>query len=179
MRRHLSIRWLICLASLGVFNLLHAAQAATAIGKPAPNFVLKTVDGHRVSLSQFKGKVVFVDFWMPNCPPCVVEAPHLQQLHKKYYARGLRLIGATQSDPQPATVRAFIRQQGLTYPLVMDKGMKVAGQYQAETHPYGVLIDRAGIVRYIHEGFLQGEEKQLEAAIQAVLAGRAVVKAKE
>lgn len=176
MRRHLFNRWLVC---LGIFNLLQPAQATTTIGKPAPSFLLKTVDGQRVSLSQFKGKVVFVDFWMPNCPPCVVEAPHLQRLHKKYYAKGLRLIGATQSDPQPATVRAFIHQQGLTYPLVMDKGMKVAGQYQAETHPYGVLIDRTGIVRYIHEGFLQGEEKQLEAAIQAVLAGKAVARAKE
>ena len=75
-------------------------------------------------------------------------------------------------DPRPAEVRAFRRKLGLTYPLVLDPGEKVGKRYRLEGHPTGVLIDRKGLVRFVHTGFLEGEEKQLEAAIQAVLAGQ-------
>ncbi|MDQ3812449.1 MAG: TlpA family protein disulfide reductase [Armatimonadota bacterium] len=169
-------KWTGVIAAVATVSLLPPAQAALTVGKPAPRFALKRLQGRSTSLARLRGKVVLLDFWMPGCPPCEVEAPHLQRLHKKYYAGGLRIVGMTQTDPPPAAVRDFIKRHGLTYPLLMDKGMKVATRYQVETHPYGVLIDRKGIVRYIHPGFLQGEEKQLEAAIRAVLAGRPVPK---
>lgn len=102
-----------------------------------------------------------------------MEAPHLQQLHKKYYRQGLRLVGVTEMDPTVAQVRAFVKKHGVTYPIVLDPGEKVGARYQLEGHPTGILIDRKGIVRYLHTGFLRGEEKEIEAAIQAVLAGKA------
>jgi peroxiredoxin len=74
-------------------------------------------------------------------------------------------------DPTRAEVVSFRRKFGLTYPLVLDPGEKVGKRYRLEGHPTGVLIDRKGIVRFVHTGFLEGEEKQLEAAIRAVLAG--------
>jgi cytochrome c biogenesis protein CcmG, thiol:disulfide interchange protein DsbE len=100
-----------------------------------------------------------------------VEAPQLQQLHRKYFDRGLRLVGVTQMDPTPAEIRAFLQQYGITYPVVLDPGEKTGGRYRLEGHPTGVLIDRKGIVRFVHTGFLKGDEKLLDQAIQAVLAG--------
>lgn len=100
-----------------------------------------------------------------------MEAPQLQRLHRKYFHQGLRLVGVTQMDPQPAEIRAFLKQHGLTYPVVLDPKERVGGRYQLEGHPTGVLIDRRGIVRFVHSGFLKGDEKLLEQAIQAVLAG--------
>jgi len=101
-----------------------------------------------------------------------VEAPQLQRLHKRYFAQGLRLIGVTQMDPRVAEIRAFVKQHDLTYPIVLDPKEKTGAKYQLEGHPTGILIDRKGIVRFVHTGFLKGDEKLLEAAIQAVLAGK-------
>jgi peroxiredoxin len=101
-----------------------------------------------------------------------VEAPQLQRLHRTYFSQGLRLVGVTQMDPNPAEVRAFVKRYGITYPVVLDPRERVGARYQLEGHPTGVLIDREGTVRFVHSGFLRGDEKRIEAAVQAVLAGR-------
>jgi peroxiredoxin len=167
---------LVTVLTMGSVGAIFPAWAEFPVSKPAPAFTLKTLEGRSLSLSQFKGKVVFLDFWMPGCPPCEAEAPYLQKLHKKYHGQGLRIIGVTQTDPPPEAVRAFIQRHKTTYPILMDRGMKVAGRYQLEAHPTGVLIDRKGVVRYVHSGFLIGEEKQIEASIRAVLSNRGVPK---
>ena len=102
-----------------------------------------------------------------------MEAPHLQRLHKTYFSKGLRIIGVTQMDPTAAEVRGFLKKHGITYPIVLDPGEKVGARYKLEGHPTGILIDRKGIVRYVHTGFMRGEEKEIEEAVQAVLAGKA------
>ena len=101
-----------------------------------------------------------------------MEAPQLQRLHRKYFPRGLRLLGVTQMDPTVSEVRAFVKGHGLTYPAVLDPHERVGKRYQLEGHPTAVLIDRRGVVRFVHSGFLKGDEVILEAAIQAVLAGK-------
>lgn len=107
-----------------------------------------------------------------------MEAPHLQRLHRKYYSQGLRLIGVTQMNPTAAEVKAFLKKHGVTYPIVLDPGEKVGARYRLEGHPTGILIDRKGVVRYVHTGFLQGDETEIEAAVRAVLSGKQVEKAK-
>jgi cytochrome c biogenesis protein CcmG, thiol:disulfide interchange protein DsbE len=102
-----------------------------------------------------------------------VEAPHLQRLHRQYFDTGVRLIGVTQMNPTLAEIRTFVKRFGITYPLLLDPGEKVGRRYQLEGHPTAVLLDRKGVVRFVHTGYLRGDEKLLEAAIQAVLAGRA------
>jgi peroxiredoxin len=101
-----------------------------------------------------------------------VGAPQLQRLHKAYYGQGLRIVGVTQMDPTVPEVRAFLRKYGITYPVILDRGEKIGKHYRLEGHPTGVLIDRKGIVRFVHTGFLKGDEKLLEEAIRAVLAGK-------
>jgi len=100
-----------------------------------------------------------------------VEAPQLQRLHRQYFTQGLRLVGVTQMDPKPAEVRAFLKKHGITYPVVLDPKERIGTKYRLEGHPTAVLIDRRGIVRFVHSGFLKGDEKLLEQAIEAVLAG--------
>lgn len=101
-----------------------------------------------------------------------MEAPQLQRLHRTYFEQGLRLLGVTQMDPKLSEVRTFLKEHGITYPVVLDPHEKVGKRYQLEGHPTAVLIDRQGIVRFVHTGFLKGDERLLEAAIQAVLAGK-------
>ena len=108
-----------------------------------------------------------------------MEAPQLQRLHRKYFHRGLRLVGVTQMDPAPVEVRAFLKRFGITYPVVLDPQEKIGSRYRLEGHPTAVLIDRKGIVRFVHSGFLKGDEQLLEDAIQAVLAGKEPAKGGE
>jgi peroxiredoxin len=105
-----------------------------------------------------------------------VEAPHLKRLHQKYFGQGLRMIGVTQMDPTVAEIRAFLKRHSITYPIVLDPDEKVGKLYRLEGHPTGVVVDRKGLVRYVHSGFVDGEEKENEAAIQAVIADRPVPK---
>jgi len=101
-----------------------------------------------------------------------VEAPQLQRLHRTYFERGLRLVGVTQMDPKLSEVRAFLRKHGITYPVVLDPHERTGKRYQLEGHPTAVLLDRKGVVRFVHSGFLKGDERLLEAAVQAVLEGK-------
>lgn len=105
-----------------------------------------------------------------------MEAPQLQRFHRRYFEQGLRLLGVTQMDPKVAEVRAFVKAHNLTYPVVLDPHERVGKRYQLEGHPTAVLIDRRGVVRFVHSGFLKGDERLLEAAIQAVLAGKTPAK---
>lgn len=79
-------------------------------------------------------------------------------------------------DPTAAEIRAFLKRHGITYPIVLDPGEKIGKLYRLEGHPTGILIDRKGTVRYVHSGFVDGEEKEIEAAVLAVLAGRRLSK---
>lgn len=75
-------------------------------------------------------------------------------------------------NPALSEVRQFTRKHGVTYPVVLDPGERTGKRYRIEGHPCAVLLDRRGVVRFVHTGFLPGDEKLLETAIQAVLAGR-------
>jgi peroxiredoxin len=101
-----------------------------------------------------------------------VEAPQLQRLHRQYFPQGLRLVGVTQMNPQPAEVRAFRKRYSITYPVVLDPRERVGARYRLEGHPTAVLIDGHGTVRFVHSGFLRGDEKLIEEAVQAVLADK-------
>lgn len=154
------------------------AEAALPVGKPAPRFQARTLSGKPFRLSDLRGQVVLLDFWMIGCPPCRIEMPELQKLYRKYADKGLRIIGVTQMDPTPQQAKAALKELGVTYPAVLDPGNKIAERYRLEAHPTTVLIDRQGIVRQVNTGYLKGEEKEIEAAIRRLLANAPVRQAR-
>jgi peroxiredoxin len=98
-----------------------------------------------------------------------VEAPHLQQLHRKYFARGLRVIGVTPLKAPVSDIRAFVDRHGVTYPTLVDPDEKVISRYGFRSYPTTVLIDHRGVVRSVHTGFRIGDEKALEERIRSML----------
>ena len=98
-----------------------------------------------------------------------MEAPHLQRLHRTYFPEGLRIVGVTQMNPEPAQVRAFRKRYGITYPAVLDPGEKVGQRYLLEGHPTSVLVDPKGVVRAVHTGYVKGDEAVLEQEIRRLL----------
>src|SRR5580658_10263519 len=92
------------------------AQAKPVTPSPAPNWTLKDVDGKPVPWSQFKGKVVVVDFWATWCPPCRTEMPGYVALQKKYAADGVVFIGiSVDGDDSLPAVKAFVKQFNINY----------------------------------------------------------------
>ena len=118
----------------------------TDAGKPAPAWTLKTFDGKPVSLDDFRGKVVLLDFWGTFCIPCVNALPELQALHAKYGARGFAVVGVTVDD-RVAMVQKATKRAKVSYRIVQATP-QVWSAYKVNALPSLVLVGRDGkIVR--------------------------------
>lgn len=136
---------------------------------PAPAFTVKTVDRKIVRLSDFRGKVVLLDFGAVDCPPCRLEMPILEGWHKKYQRRGLVVLGLMEMNPKASEVKKMVRQRGLSYPIAIDPQEEIGKRYGLEAHPTTVLIDRSGKVIKAETGYVRGDEKAMEAALLPLL----------
>jgi peroxiredoxin len=117
-------------------------------GKEAPPFSLPRIDGGpgEVSLGQFRGKVVLLDFWATWCRPCIAMMPTLHSLHEEWRSRGVEFVGIS-SDSPPESVRALLRDHPAPYPMVIDLKGEVSGEYKVVALPHMVLVGRDGAVR--------------------------------
>ena len=125
---------------------------------PAPSLALKDLKGRTVRLSDFRGKVVLVNFWATWCPPCRAEMPDLVEFQRRYRARGLQVIGITYPPNDRTEIRRFVRQLKVNYPIVLGSREARALFDEGEVLPLTVVIDREGVVRELIEGILLPEE---------------------
>jgi thiol-disulfide isomerase/thioredoxin len=148
-----------------------AAEPITEVklpgGKTAPNFELPSYTS-RGKVTVAAGKVTIVDFWATWCEPCKKSFPRLQALHAKYEGRGLA-IAAVSVDDESRGVLAFARQYGAAFPVGWDEGLKVANAWGPETMPSTYVVDRHGVVRYVHKGWNEGDESLLERELLSLL----------
>lgn len=136
-------------------------------GKPAPDFRLKTFDGRAVSLDDYRGRVVLLDFWATFCPPCVAALPELQALHAKHGARGFSIVGVTVDD-RAALVQKATSRAKVTYPI-LQATPEVWNAYKVNALPALILVGRDGriIKRYGGEADKQAMLAEIERAISA------------
>jgi cytochrome c biogenesis protein CcmG, thiol:disulfide interchange protein DsbE len=139
------------------------------IGNPAPAFSLQSVNGQgSVALSSLEGQVVIVDFWGTFCGPCKESFPKLQQIYTKYKASGLTVVGVSEDDEKDG-IAAFGSSYGAKFPLVWDETKSVAGKWNPGSMPATFIVDRKGVVRFIHRGYRQGEEVDMEREVKSLL----------
>ena len=106
------------------------------------DFTLTDLDGKAWNLKDLKGKVVLLNFWATWCPPCRKEMPDLEMLYRRFGAQGLIILGI--DDEEAETVKPFIAQQGITYPVLLDPGRKVNTLFRIEGIPKTFVYDRDG-----------------------------------
>lgn len=143
---------------------------AVGIGQPAPDFTLKSFAGNNLRLEEMRGKVVFINFWASWCGPCRQEMPILNQIGKRYAPLGLVMWGVN-VDTDLVKARQTARETGVTFPLLSDKTQKVSHDYSVAGMPFTVIVDRDGVVRYVHRGYSPGDERQYIDRIRQLLSG--------
>ena len=142
-------------------------SGAVKVGDSAPSFSVDSVNGQgKVALAS--GKVTIVDFWATWCEPCKKSFPKYQELYVKYKASGLE-IAAVSVDDEKGGIPAFAKSHGAKFPVGWDNGKKIADQYKPENMPTAYVVDKNGVVKFVHKGYHDGEEKELEKEIKSLL----------
>jgi peroxiredoxin len=152
-----------------VANINLRNQAVTAeTGKSAPSFTLRDLSNKQVCLSDFKDKVIILDFWATWCPPCVKEIPHFVELDNQYKAKRLAMVGISVDTAGTQVVNAFVKKYQVSYPILMADSQVRKAYGGITAIPTTFVIDRSGIIRKKYIGY---QNKAIfEADIKTLLA---------
>jgi peroxiredoxin len=136
----------------------------------APDFTLKSLQGTNLRLDEFKGQVVLINFWATWCGPCRQELPLLDRIHRRYQDAGFAVLGINvEGADKQDEAQAMISKAGVTFPVLVDEGQQISELYALEAMPTSVVVDRDGVVRYVHLGYKPGDEaKYLEVVKQLI-----------
>ena len=139
---------------------------------PAAEFSLQSRAGEAVSLSSLKGQVVLINFWATWCGPCRKEMPLLEQIQKKYAPLGFTMLGVNVEE-DTRLMDTFLREVPVTFPILLDPANGVSKLYNVSAMPSTVIVDRKGTVRFIHQGYLPGDEGKYQDLIRQLIREKA------
>jgi peroxiredoxin len=163
------------IASTLVVSLV-LASAVLAIGcsrrtvaknrKAAPEFSLKDANGRTVHLSDYKGKVVLLDFWATWCGPCKVEIPWFMEFENRFKDQGFAVLGVSMDEDGWGAISPYVRERKMNYRVLLGDD-KVSTSYGGlDALPTTLLIDREGNIASVHEGVSMGKEEFKNAIVQ-------------
>jgi peroxiredoxin len=136
---------------------LNLVCTGTAGNVAAPAFEVKDLGGQTLSLDQFKGHVLVLNFWATWCPPCREEIPDFISVYNQYKSRGLAMIGLSVDRLSAADLSAFVKDNGITYPVALATQKIIADFEPGQYIPATIVIDKKGIIRSKHVGTLDRE----------------------
>ncbi len=140
-------------AALAVFRepgQLSSTEERPALTYRAPQFELRTLEGSTVTLGEFRGKVVMINFWATWCPPCKAEMPHIQRVHERFGDRVV-ILGVDLAEPEHI-VRQYVEEHGYTWRFALDTDGTVSDRYLVRYIPTTFFVDPNGIIRRIYTG---------------------------
>ena len=132
------------------------------------DFSLPTLEGELKSLNDYRGKLVFLNFWATWCPPCRDEMPSMEALYQRFKERGLEIIAVNIGESQ-SEVLAFMQEYGLSFPTLLDEDGKVAGDYGIMSIPTSFFIDQEGNVILRKVGSIDWDTAKVRAALELLL----------
>jgi len=143
------------------------SEGAIEPGREAPPFELPDLSGHSVSLQQYQGKIVLLDFWATWCGPCRMTMPVLEELQKEF--PGDLVLLAVNLQEELDDVRLYVQRQHISSRVLLDQEGKVGGTYGSESIPMQVLVDQKGIIRHIEFGFSPSLGERLRGEIRKLM----------
>jgi thiol-disulfide isomerase/thioredoxin len=162
-------RWLSGAAAAALLWSMAAPAAALKVGDRAPQFAARALDGkENLSLAKFRGKVVYLDFWASWCGPCAKSLPVLEQLRKEFPEEHFQVL-AINVDKDVELARQFLKSRPVGYPSASDPEGRLPEVFGIPTMPTSFLIDREGVIRYVHPGFREGDADELRSRIRSLL----------
>jgi len=155
---------------LSLFILLPCIIFAQDIGKEPPAFSGKTLKGETINLSDYKGKVLVVDFWASWCRPCKEGYPFLIELYNDYSEKGFTVLGIN-LDEDANNMKKFIDKLGneVKFSNISDSESKIGNLYNVEAIPTTLIIDKKGVLRYKTVGFSGDEKSKFKSEIEKLL----------
>jgi peroxiredoxin len=165
MRKALCIVSMMLSASLASSSL---AAAPSIVGKEAPDFVLRGLDGRNLRLSEFRGQVVLVNFWTRSDGDSRQQMPALDRINTTYQRAGLVVLGVSVDDDLRRS-KEFAAAMSVSYPLLFETGTQIGKDYFLQKMPMTILVDRSGVVRYAAVGFKRGDERTYVDQIRGLL----------
>ena len=135
----------------------------------APNFTVASIfDGRQVSLDDFLGKVVYLDFWASWCGPCLKSFPFMEELHQQYSDQGLAII-AINLDQDPQDAYEFLKDHPVTFFVGQNSAGDIAEQYGVMEMPSTYIVDRLGLIKEVHYGFKSSDKEDIIALVASLL----------
>ena len=155
-----------------VLTCLLASQLAfsASVGDNVPSFSAKSLDGtETISNTDLKGKVIFVDFWASWCTPCLKSLPEFENLQTSFSNRDDVVVLAINLDENPKDAEKFIGQLNVTYKILADNSGVIPESFGVSTMPSSYIIDKEGIIRYVHRGYQSGDVNKIQSEIEQLL----------
>lgn len=145
-----------------------AAPAYRLTGQAAPDFALKATSGSNFRLSEHRGDVVLLAFWSSRCSQCAAQLAMLSRMVDTYRSAGLAAFAVNVEDDQMAAVEYALRHP-VSFPVLLDPEKSVAREYRIDNLPMLLLVDRGGVVRYVHRDIRSDSEAQYRQQIKVLL----------
>jgi len=147
-------------------SCIYSPETAVNIGQPAPSFKLRDLDGREISLEEYKGKIVLVDFWATWCSPCRMTMPVVENLSREYSDE--MVVLAVNLRESKDVIGKYAFEQAISSQILLDKEGTVSTSYGAYAIPMQFLIDRSGIVRHIQTGYSSNMASKMRAQIESL-----------
>jgi thiol-disulfide isomerase/thioredoxin len=151
--------------------MIAAGLAVPKDPMPADDFALSSLEGANVKLSDYRGKVVFLNFWATWCPPCRSEMPSMERLSLKLKAGGLEIL-AVDLQESKEKVQKFVKENGISCTVLLDAAGGVGGAWGAQSIPTTYLIDRKGGILARAIGGREWDSPEMIALFEAILAAK-------
>lgn len=148
--------------------LMTSTAHAVAVKEDAPDFTLKSLEGSNLRLEEYRGQVVLLNFWASWCGPCRQEMPILDKLHQRYEDTGFAVLGVN-VEGEAAPAQKIVDKTNVTFPVLIDDAQATSKLYDLKAMPSTVVIDRDGVVRYIHLGYKPGDEAKYVEVVKQLI----------
>jgi peroxiredoxin len=145
---------------------------APRVGHLAPDFLLPTLDGREIRLSDYRGHVVFLNFWATWCGPCKVEMPAMEHLYREFRGKGFAILAVSTDAEGAAVTRPFRDAMGLSFTIAHDPDMIAGRLFGVRTLPVTFLVNREGVITHQVFGARDWEDSEARSGIRKLLQTR-------